>query len=163
MASRCQQPVGDMWRLPHPHGRVATNPRRPPGMYERLPSYAHRAAGVHQARVPHLVGAPCGTTAPAGPHRLMPVLVPAVVPLVPSNKAMSRAFMVPPSRQNRHYAYRHPVYTIEARSRAGRSVGHSHACLPNCLPIGTTWTDQACTQADAHCAQRSCHARPDLG
>ena len=87
MASRCQQPVGDMWRLPHPHGRVATNPRRPPGMYERLPSYAHRAAGVHQARVPHLVGAPCGTTAPAGPHRLMPVLVPAVVPLVPSNKA----------------------------------------------------------------------------
>ena len=51
------------------------------------PSYAHRAAGVHQARVPHLVGAPCGTTALAGPHRLMPVLVPAVVPLVPSNKA----------------------------------------------------------------------------
>ena len=51
------------------------------------PSYAHRAAGVHQARVPHLVGAPRGTTALAGPHRLMPVLVPAVVPLVPSNKA----------------------------------------------------------------------------
>jgi hypothetical protein len=51
------------------------------------PSYAHRAAGVHQARVPHLFGAPRRTTALAGPHRLMPVLVPAVVPLVPSNKA----------------------------------------------------------------------------
>jgi hypothetical protein len=51
------------------------------------PSYAHRGAGVHQARVSHLVGAPCRTTALAGPHRLMPVLVPAVVPLVPSYKA----------------------------------------------------------------------------
>jgi hypothetical protein len=45
---------------------------------------AHIAATRGQeARVPHIVGAPRGTAALAGPHRLMPVLVPAVVPLVP--------------------------------------------------------------------------------
>ena len=66
------------------------------------PSYADpRAEGVHRARVPHLVGAPRGTTALAGPHRLMPVLVPAVVPLVPSNKANESSLHgATPSLQN---------------------------------------------------------------
>src|SRR5215212_6149036 len=91
------------------------------------PSYAHRAAGVHQARVPHLVGAPYGTTALAGPHRLMPVLVPAVVPLVPSNEANESSLHGGGFPTVRHDAYRHSVYTIEARSRAGRSVGYRHA------------------------------------
>ena len=108
-----------MWRLHHPPWTfpssvtVATNPRRPPGRYDGCPSYAHRAAGVHQARVPHLVGAPCGTTALASPHRLMPVLVPAVVPLVPSNKANDSSLDGGASLHNRHYAYRHPVYTTK--------------------------------------------------
>jgi hypothetical protein len=77
------------------------------------PSYAHRGAGVHQARVSHLVGAPCGTTALAGPHRLMPVLVPAVVPLVPSNKTNESSLHGAAFTTNRHYAYRHPVYTTK--------------------------------------------------
>ena len=104
-----------------------------------FPSYAHTAAGVHQARVPHLVGAPCGTTAFAGPHGLMPVLVPAVVPLVPSNKANE------PSLHGAAFPTK-PTLRIqasgvhdEARSRAGRSVGCRHACLPN----RSTWTDHA--------------------
>jgi hypothetical protein len=77
------------------------------------PSYAHRGAGVHQARVSHLVGPPCGTTALAGPHRLMPVLVPAVVPLVPSNKTNESSLHGAAFTTNRHYAYRHPVYTTK--------------------------------------------------
>ena len=85
------------------------------------PSYAHRGAGVHQARVSHLVGAPCGTTALAGPHRLMPVLVPAVVPLVPSNKAIESslhgaAFPTEPTLRIQASGAHD-----EARSRAGRS------------------------------------------
>jgi hypothetical protein len=91
-----------------------------------FPSYAHRAAGVHQARVLLLFGAPRSTTALAGPHRLMPVLVPACHWCL-RTRQMSRAFRLPPSPQNRRYAYRHPAYTIEARSRAGRSVSYSHA------------------------------------
>src|SRR5215217_3497131 len=91
-----------------------------------FPSYAHRAAGVHQARVLLFFGAPRSTTALAGPHRLMPVLVPACHWCL-RTRQMSRAFRLPPSPQNRRYAYRHPAYTIEARSRAGRSVSYSHA------------------------------------
>ena len=48
-------------------------------------STATRAAD--DARVPHLVGALRRTTTLASPHRLMPVLVPAVMPLVSANKA----------------------------------------------------------------------------
>jgi hypothetical protein len=97
------------------------------------PSDAHRGAGVHQARVSHLVGAPCGTTALAGPHRLMPVLVPAVVPLVPSNKANESslhgaAFPTEPTLRIQASGVHD-----EARSRAGRSVGCRHACLPKLL------------------------------
>ena len=72
------------------------------------------AARGQEARVPHLVRAPRDTTALAGPHRLMPVLVPAVVPLVPSNKANESSLHGAAFLQNRHYAYRHPVYMIEA-------------------------------------------------
>jgi hypothetical protein len=53
------------------------------GLYRQL----GLAVGVQRARVPHLIGAPRATTALAGPHRLMPIRVPTVVPLVPSNKA----------------------------------------------------------------------------
>lgn len=139
------------------------NPRRPARRYERLPSMPQRGAGVHQARVSHLIGAPCGTTAPAGPHRLMPVLVLAVVPLVPSNKANESslhggAFLTEPTLR-----IQASEVHDEARSRAGRSVGCRHACLPNCLPIGSTWSDQAGTQADARYARRSCETRADLG
>jgi hypothetical protein len=59
-----------------------------PGRYEWLPFICpQRGRGPSGEGLPSR-GAPCGgTTALAGPHRLMPVLVPAVVPLVPSNKA----------------------------------------------------------------------------
>jgi hypothetical protein len=72
-----------------------------------------QSAGVHRARVSHLVGAPCGTTALAGLHRLMPVLVPAVVPLMPSNKANESslhgaAFPTEPTLRRQH-----PVYTTK--------------------------------------------------
>jgi hypothetical protein len=39
----------------------------------------------------------------------------------------------------------------------------SPACLPNCLPIGSIWTDQSSTQADAQHAQVDFHERPALG
>jgi hypothetical protein len=61
----------------------------------------------------HLVGPPCGTTALANPDRLMPVLVPAVVPLVPSNKANESSLHGAAFTTNRHYAYRHPVNTTK--------------------------------------------------
>ena len=138
-------------------------PRRPARRYERLPSYAHRGARVHEARVSHLIGAPCGTTARAGPHRLMPVLVRAVVPLVPSNKANESslhgaAFLTEPTRRIQASGVHD-----EARSRAGRSVGSRHACLPNCLPTGSTWSDDTGTHADARYARRSLETRADLG
>jgi hypothetical protein len=43
----------------------------------------------------------------------MPVLVPAVVPLVPSNKSNESSLHGAASLQNRHYAYRHPAYTTK--------------------------------------------------
>ena len=50
----------------------------------------------------------------------MPVLVPAVVPLVPSNKANESNLHGAAFLQNQRYdAYRHPVYMIEARSQRG--------------------------------------------
>jgi hypothetical protein len=39
----------------------------------------------------------------------------------------------------------------------------SSPCLPNCLPIGSTWPDQTGTQANAHHAQRRGQALHDLG
>jgi hypothetical protein len=40
-------------------------------------------------------------------------------PEMPSRTPMSRAFVVPPSSQNRHYARRHPVYTKRAQEQVG--------------------------------------------
>jgi hypothetical protein len=145
-------------------GLGMANPRRP--AREVSVAALHMptdGAGVHQARVSHLVGAPCGTTALPGLHRLMPVLVPAVVPLVPSNKANEpslhgAAFPTEPTLRIQASGVHD-----EARSRAERSVGCRHACLPNCLPIGSTWTDHAGIQAAARYALRSCQTRADLG
>ena len=75
----------------------------------------------------HLVGAPCGTTALANPDRLMPVLVPAVVPLVPSNKANESSLHGAAFTTNRHYAYRHPVNTTK---RAHEQDGSLVAATP---------------------------------
>ena len=119
------------------------------------PSYAHRAAGVHQARVPHLFGAPRRTTALPGPHRLMPVLVPAVVPLVPSNKANESSLHGAASRPNRHYAYRHPVYTDRA-AITSRTVYWLSPRLLTKLLTNRFDLDRSSRYSGAHSARLPC-------
>ena len=48
--------------------------------------------------------------------------------------------MVPPSRQNRHYAYRHPVYTTKRTHEQDGLLVVATPAYRNCLPIGSTWT-----------------------
>jgi hypothetical protein len=81
-----------------PHGVTV---RRPSGGVTS-PRAPHQVAGVRWRVPTSPVGAPGGTTALAGPQRLMSVLVPPVVPLVSANEADERLHGASPPTTRRY-------------------------------------------------------------